>query len=150
MGFRAEALLATGGFNVSFGPIGDRKTNSNEELALSEEIRRLYGRDSIWFEPEAVVQHFVPAWRCTWRYLVSRSWVEGTSKADVRNNTLVDVLEEDRTYARTVLMTKIVQYARQGDWEAASRLVTCGAVTASAYLLRRALYRSRFTPSEVR
>jgi glycosyltransferase involved in cell wall biosynthesis len=115
MAARREALLDTGGFPVEFGPSGPKpKNHSNEEIALAVQMRRRYGRDSIWYTPAAVVRHFVPVARTTWTYLWQRCVAEGISKADVRMRYGPAAMGFDRSYASRTLVPAIAHYAATG------------------------------------
>jgi glycosyltransferase involved in cell wall biosynthesis len=146
MAARREALLAVGGFPVDFGPSGpSAKSHSNEEIALAVQLRRRYGPVSIRYAPDALVHHFVPASRGTWRYLWQRCVAEGISKADVRLRHGGAAMDFDRSYARRTLLPAIWRYAVRGvtrrDRAAAAR-AAAGAggllVTATAYAARAA------------
>jgi GT2 family glycosyltransferase len=115
MAARRGALLDAGGFPVEFGPSGPKaKNHSNEEIALAVELRRRYGRSSIWYTPDAVVHHFVPAARTAWTYLWQRCVAEGISKADVRMRYGPAAMGFDRSYARRTLVPAIARYATTG------------------------------------
>ena len=145
MAARHEALLDTGGFPIEFGPSGPKpKNHSNEEIALAVQLRRRYGRNSIWYTPGAVVRHFVPASRTTWTYLWQRCVAEGISKADVRMRYGAAAMGFDRSYARRTLVPAIAGYAvtgvRHRDRLAGARaLASAGGllVTAAAFGGRR-------------
>jgi cellulose synthase/poly-beta-1,6-N-acetylglucosamine synthase-like glycosyltransferase len=132
MAFRREALLAVGGFPAEFGPAHTRRRSSNEELAVSEALRGRFGAGCIRFEPEAEVCHAVPAARTTFRYLVERSWVEGTSKAEIRERFGPASLGDDRRYVVSTLGPRVLaglrnrnrQQAADSAWLAASFLTT--------------------------
>lgn len=138
MGFRRRALLRAGGFDMRYGPVGIRKTNSNEELALAQQIHLHFGPHSIWYEPDALVSHFVPAARCTWRYLLERSWVEGTSKSEVQHSSAHSLMAHDRTYLFHILLRNAVSYTTSGDLASSARLISAGLVTGTAYVTRSA------------
>lgn len=103
MSFRANVLDRVGGFNPSLGrqgilPLGCEET----ELC----IRAVLGAPGsrVVYEPAAVVQHHVPAARGTFRYMLSRSWSEGISKAQVsRVVGHKRALGPERRYVRQVL-----------------------------------------------
>jgi glycosyltransferase involved in cell wall biosynthesis len=141
MAARRDALVDTGGFPIEFGPSGPKpKNHSNEEIALAVTLRRRYGRDSIRYAPDAVVNHFVPTTRTTWRYLWQRCVAEGVSKADVRLRYGREALGFDHSYARRTLVPAIVRYTAGGllrrDRLAATRAVAAAGgllVTAAAF-----------------
>jgi glycosyltransferase involved in cell wall biosynthesis len=141
MAARREALLDSGGFPLDFGPSGPTpKSHSNEEIALAVQMRRRHGRDSIWYTPAAVVRHYVPAARTTWKYLWQRCVAEGISKADVRMRYGAAAMGYDRSYAVRTLVPAIVDYAATGVWKrdrlsGAHALASAGGllVTAAAF-----------------
>ncbi|GAA1029147.1 hypothetical protein GCM10009557_16630 [Virgisporangium ochraceum] len=141
MAVRRDALVDAGGFPVEFGPSGPKpKNHSNEEIALAVTLRRRHGRDSIRYTPGAVVNHFVPADRTTWRYLWHRCVAEGVSKADVRLRYGPAALGFDQSYARRTLLPAIARYAARGvlrrDHLAAARAVAAAGgllVTAAGF-----------------
>jgi glucosyl-dolichyl phosphate glucuronosyltransferase len=112
MAARRSALLAVGGFPSAFGPREGRKSSSNEELAVFTQLRTLFGADSILYVPTAVVHHYAPAERTTWRYLFSRSWAEGTSKADARALFGRQVMRYDGSYVTGTLLPGAFAYLR--------------------------------------
>lgn len=103
MSFRAEVLNRVGGFNTALGrqdaiPLGCEET----ELC----IRAVLGAPGtrVVYEPAAVVHHYVPADRGSLKYMLSRSWSEGVSKAQV--SQVVGhkrALGPERRYVRQVL-----------------------------------------------
>jgi GT2 family glycosyltransferase len=115
MAARRVAMLDAGGFPHDFGPSGPQpKSHSNEEIAVSLRLRETHGDRSIWYAPDAVVHHFVPAARTTWKYLWQRCYVEGVSKADVRRRFGSAAMGFDRGYARHTLLPAIARYAVRG------------------------------------
>src|SRR5689334_18371511 len=122
-----DALDAVGGFPVDFGPSGPAaKSHSNEEIALALQLRAAFGERSIWYAPAALVRHFVPAHRGTWKYLWHRCLAEGISKADVRMRYGAAALGYDRGYAIRTLLPAIARYATRGALRA-DRLSTAKA-----------------------
>jgi GT2 family glycosyltransferase len=115
MAVRRTALVGVGGFPREFGPSGPHpKSHSNEEVAVALRLRAVHGDASIWYAPGAVVRHFVPAARSTWRYLWQRCYVEGVSKADLRLTFGAAAMGFDRGYARHTLLPAIARYAVRG------------------------------------
>lgn len=69
--YRADILRQMGGFDVSLGRVGSGSSlMSNEEIALSEKIKRHGGR--IVYDPTASVEHLVDASRLTQRWFRRR------------------------------------------------------------------------------
>lgn len=140
MAFRREVFEEVGGFDARFGPSSARRTSSNEELVLSEKIRKRYGPDVIRYQPESIAYHRVPAARTKLRYLIQRSWVEGTSKAEVRSTYLSDVLDHDQRYLMGTMLPGLARYALSGTrtgMKSAFQLLTVTSVTAAGFLTTR-------------
>src|ERR1035437_2221120 len=143
MAFRKDVFLAVGGFNSRFGPVGGRKSRSNEELVLSESIRQRCGPGAIRYQPEAIVYHRVPVSRTTLRFLVLRSWVEGTSKADVRSFYFAGVLQYDQQYLFGTMIPNMLRYLSSGSrsgMKAGFQLILVSGVTAVGFLTCRIKY----------
>jgi glycosyltransferase involved in cell wall biosynthesis len=145
MAVRREVFLALGGFHPAFGPRSGAKTSSNEELVMFTAITNHYGDGCLQYVPTAVVHHFAPLSRCTLRYVVSRSIVEGTSKADVRRLFGPSVMAADRRYVKEVIGSGVrghlASAVRDRDQRSlrAAALVACSfGMTAAAYLTRLA------------
>lgn len=137
MAFRRDALDAVGGFPSSFGPVGPKKNNANEELAVSERLRARYGPDSIWYQPDALVYHWVPRARLNWRYVARRSIVEGVSKAEIRRQYGSLAMGHDNSYVTSTLLPGVSRRLVRGPRPEALTLVGVGAMTAGAYAGRR-------------
>lgn len=155
MAVRRQALEAVGGFHPDFGPRAGRKTSSNEELATFTLVARRFGRDSIVYLPDAVAHHRAPAARCRLGYLVRRSLVEGTSKAEARRRFGAEVMGHDRSYASGVLLPRLVAHlaaAVRGDRRRA-RSAAYDAVSLAAagagYLARLLAARATATPADL-
>lgn len=145
MAVRRAVLAANGGFLAGFGRDGvGRFTSSNEELMVfSAILERLGGTATVQYAPAAVVHHFAPRWRTSWRYLVRRSRAEGASKADIRRAYGRAVMGHDASYVRSALLPGLGRHAagavRHLDRRAAravGAIVTCSGVTAGAYAWR--------------
>ena len=114
MSFRRDVLVQVGGFNTSLGrqgtvPLGCEET----EICIRATIGSPGSR--VVYEPAAVVRHSVPAARGTLRYMLSRSWSEGISKARV--SQIVGhkrALGPERRYVRRVLPLAVI--TGLGDW----------------------------------
>src|SRR5438046_10648275 len=69
----------------------------------------------IEYEPAALVRHHVPAERGTLRYMLSRSWSEGISKAQVSHIVgQKRALGPERRYVRSTLPRAVFSGIR--DW----------------------------------
>lgn len=147
MAFRANALSRVGGFPSSFGPTGGRTGGSNEELALAVTLRREFGGECLRYCPGACVKHFVPRARLTARYLVSRCWLEGATKADVTALHGRAAMSHDQRYLVHVLLPGIASRlhtaARRLDRYAlleAVVLLAAAQVTVTGYATRTLAY----------
>lgn len=108
MSFRADVLNRAGGFNPDLGrqdttPLGCEET----ELCIRAVIGAPGSR--VVYEPAAVVRHHVSRERGAFKYMLSRSWSEGLSKARV--SKLVGhkrALGPERRYVRQVLPRAVV------------------------------------------
>lgn len=153
MAFRRSVLNEIGGFDPDFGVVGTKRVNSNEEIALCSQLRDTYGEDCIWYAPTARVDHFVPALRTRWKYVIRRSWVEGRSKAGIRSLYGEQAMADDRSYATRVLIPGLLGYLKSAIFDRnkaaghdATAVAVVGAATAGGYtfaLARRFLRRSR-------
>lgn len=146
MSFRAEVLDRVGGFNPSLGrqdtvPLGCEET----ELC----IRAVMGAPGsrVVYEPAALVNHHVPAERGTRRYMLTRSWAEGISKAQVsRVVGHKRALGPERRYVRQVLPRAVFAgirgWTRGSDPAGLSRagvIIAVLASTAAGYVRGRRL-----------
>jgi glucosyl-dolichyl phosphate glucuronosyltransferase len=145
MAFRRHVLTDIGGFDPDFGVVGTKRVNSNEEIALCSQLRGTYGEDCIWYAPTAVVDHFVPAVRTRWRYVIRRSWVEGRSKAGISARFGQQTMADDRSYASGVLLPGLFRYIKTGLFRRdrvavhnATALVVVALATAGGYVLAEA------------
>jgi glycosyltransferase involved in cell wall biosynthesis len=144
MAARRSALVEVGGFRREFGPSGPlAKSHSNEEIALALQLRSQYGDESIWYSPNAVVNHYVPAARSTWRYLWHRCVAEGKSKADVRLLHGARSMAFDNSYARETLLPAIWRYAIRGVVQRDGTAVAKAAVGAGGLLVTATAYGTR-------
>ncbi len=140
MAFRRDVFLEVGGFDSRFGPSSARRTSSNEELVLSEAIRNQFGPDVIRYQPESIVYHHVPKVRTTLQYMIRRSWVEGTSKGEVRSSSLSVVLDHDQRYLLDTMLPSMARYLISGSRngiESAFQLFVVTSVTAAGFLTFR-------------
>jgi GT2 family glycosyltransferase len=109
MAFRRTVLTGVGGFREDVGRIGERPLGDEEtDLSIRAHVQWPHAR--ILHLPAARVEHAVPASRTCWRYLVSRCWAEGRSKAvlagDVGSSS---ALASERTYVTRVLPAGVVR-----------------------------------------
>lgn len=114
MSFRLEVLRQVGGFNLALGRQGTLPLGCEEtEICIRSKMGAPGSR--IVYEPAALVRHHVPAERATLRYMLSRSWSEGISKAQV--SQIVGhkrALGPERRYVRSTLPRAVFSGIR--DW----------------------------------
>ncbi|MFC2010536.1 glycosyltransferase family 2 protein [Chloroflexota bacterium] len=76
MAFKREELLRIGGFEQSLGgPV------SGDDTDICLRIASGNNSNSIIYEPQAVVKHFVPRERQSLKYIASSAWRQGIGKA---------------------------------------------------------------------
>jgi GT2 family glycosyltransferase len=103
MSLRRDVCEAAGGFRPQLGRVG-RRPLGGEETELSIRAARTVPGGKVWYDPEAVIHHLVPASRTTWKYLRSRCAAEGYSKALISGLVGAgDALATERSYALEVL-----------------------------------------------
>lgn len=103
MSFRREPIVALGGFVSGIGRIG-RIPLGCEETELCIRLRQNHPGAEIVFDPSIVVDHTVSADRTRPRYLLSRSYAEGVSKAAIaRLIGSEDALSSERAYTAKIL-----------------------------------------------
>jgi GT2 family glycosyltransferase len=144
MSFRLDVLRQVGGFNLSLGRQG-AKPFGCEETEICIRSRMGAPGSRIVYEPAALVHHHVPANRGTIRYMLSRSWSEGISKAQV--SQIVGhkrALGPERRYVRSVLpravFAGIHDWSREGNPQGLGRagaVISVLAFTAAGYLRGR-------------
>jgi GT2 family glycosyltransferase len=146
MSFRLEVLRRVGGFNLALGRQGSTPLGCEEtEVCIRSKMGAPGSR--IVYEPAAVVRHHVPASRGTFRYMLSRSWSEGISKAQV--SQIVGhkrALGPERRYVRSVLPRAVFSGIHDWGWDGkpaglgrAGAVVAVLACTAAGYLRGRRL-----------
>jgi hypothetical protein len=149
MAFRRDVLTEVDGFREEMGRIG-AKPVGDEETALGIIARARRPQSEILHVPAARVEHCVPEQRTTWRYLFSRCWHEGRSKAQLaRAVGRSDALASERTYAAHVLPAGIARGLSdvlRGDPSGLGRatsIVAALAVTATGYAVGRIVSAAR-------
>jgi glycosyltransferase involved in cell wall biosynthesis/GT2 family glycosyltransferase len=140
MSFRRQTLLEAGGFRHELGRIGKIPAGA-EETDLAIRVGQNNPDAEIVYDPEAAVDHFVPAERASFKYFTSRCRGEGRSKAILA--ALVgsdDGLSEERTYTSRTLplgFLRGIGDAFRGDLDGLARaaaLVAGLATTTRGYL----------------
>jgi GT2 family glycosyltransferase len=152
MAFARSVFEQVGGFREEIGRVGTIPLGC-EETELS--IRARAAGFSVWYRPDAIVRHSVPAGRATLEYFLRRCYAEGLSKAVVSALAgRTDGLASERTYV-TVTLPRAVRNAlletvrgparRDGLRRAAA--VIAGLVSAGAGFVRgTVVHRRRPTP----
>jgi glucosyl-dolichyl phosphate glucuronosyltransferase len=103
MSFRREALVEAGGFRHELGRIGKIPAGC-EETDLCIRIGQRHPEGEIVYDPEAIVDHHVPAERGSLDYFSSRCRGEGRSKAILTALVGSDSgLSAERSYVRRTL-----------------------------------------------
>lgn len=103
MSFRRESLVEAGGFRHELGRIGKIPAGC-EETDLCIRIGQRHPEATILYDPEARVDHYVPAERGRFSYFSSRCRGEGRSKAILTALVGGDSgLAAERTYVRRTL-----------------------------------------------
>jgi GT2 family glycosyltransferase len=140
MSLRRTVLDAVGGFNEGLGRGADDALGC-EETELCIRAGRLIPAGKFLFEPKAVVHHWVPESRSSWKYFWARCWAEGASKARVaRTVGRSAALSAEKTYTRRVLPAGIgrnIRDAIAGDISAFARagaIATGLSITAFSFL----------------
>lgn len=114
MSFRLEVLRQVGGFNQSLGRKGTLPLGCEETEICIRSTMGMPG-SRIVYEPAALVRHHVPPERGTVRYMLSRSWSEGISKAQVSHIVgQKRALGPERRYVRSILPRAVFSGIR--DW----------------------------------
>ena len=149
MAVRREIFLALGGFPSAFGPRSGTKMSSNEELAMFTTVTNHYSDGCVHYVPTAVVHHFAPLSRCTVRYVISRSTVEGTSKADIRRFFGSSVMAADRTYVRQVIGSSVLGHLADAVRDRDPRSLRAAALVAGSFLLTTGAYLTRLVQSRL-
>lgn len=103
MSFRRAPLLEVGGFSHDLGRVGSLPVGC-EETDLSIRVHQRWPEAEILYDPDARVEHVVPAARGTVRYFVDRCRAEGRSKAVLTGMVgSDDGLSSERSYVRRTL-----------------------------------------------
>jgi GT2 family glycosyltransferase len=146
MSFRLDVVRRVGGFNVGLGRQGAKPFGCEEtEICIRSVIGTPGSR--VVYEPAALVHHHVPAHRGTLRYMLSRSWSEGISKAQMsRVVGQKRALGPEQRYVRSVVpravLAGVLDWARgsaPGGLARAGTVVVVLAFTAAGYIRGRRL-----------
>lgn len=114
MSFRRAPLLEVGGFSHDLGRVGSLPVGC-EETDLSIRVHQRWPEAEILYDPDARVEHVVPASRGTVRYFVDRCRAEGRSKAVLTGMVgSDDGLSSERSYVRRTLPLGVLRGLRDG------------------------------------
>ncbi|HWO84681.1 MAG TPA: glycosyltransferase [Solirubrobacterales bacterium] len=103
MSFRRVPLLEVGGFSHDLGRVGTLPVGC-EETDLSIRVHQRWPAAEILYDPDAEVEHVVPATRGRVRYFLDRCRAEGRSKAVLTGMVgSGDGLSSERSYVRRTL-----------------------------------------------
>ena len=103
MSFRREILAEIGGFSIELGRV-DSSPFGCEETELCLRVSQHYPDAILLYEPAAMVSHRVGKQRARWRYLRSRCYAEGRSKATVASLAGAgSALSSERSYVRSTI-----------------------------------------------
>lgn len=132
MSLRLDALQAVGGFDLAFGPRPGFQFGRDEEEELQHRLQA--GGFEIWWEPEATVQHHLPAARLEPAYFRSFMRSQAHRHATAGNITVGRaVYRSARTALRYLLAELLLDAPRSTEarinlsyWTSALRTTTCG------------------------
>lgn len=135
MSFRRSTLEAAGEFRSGIGRDATAPTGC-EETELCIRARQHDCGSVIWYAPDAVVAHRVPAARATPRYFLARCSAEGVSKARIsRHVGTRDGLASERAYLMRTLPRAIARDLLAGSLGRVLAAVA-GVIVTSAGLVR--------------
>lgn len=116
MSVRRDALDAVGGFVGS----------DFDDLNLCMRLAARFGVESTYYNPSAIVSHFVPRERVTWRYFWRRCYFVNREKVRVfRRMGAAANLAAEREFVLRAMTSQAVRYLRRaarGDSDAALAL----------------------------
>jgi glycosyltransferase involved in cell wall biosynthesis/GT2 family glycosyltransferase len=112
MSFRRAPLVEVGGFSHDLGRVGTLPVGC-EETDLSIRVHQRWPEAEILYDPDAKVEHVVPATRGKVRYFVDRCRAEGRSKAVLTGMVgSEDGLSSERSYVRRTLPLGVLRGLR--------------------------------------
>ncbi len=124
MSFRRDAFEKVGGFRANMGRIGTIPLGC-EETEFCIRLKQHWPSGSFIYEPQAKVDHRVPAMRARFSYFVARCYAEGLSKALVSQFVGTgDGLSSERTYTFRTLPQGVLHGLGdffRGDWSGLGR-----------------------------
>ncbi len=154
MSMRRSVFDVVGTFDERIGRIGKVPLGC-DETELCIRLGQTIPGARVVYEPSALVHHRVTEARTTWRYLRSRSYAEGLSKALIgRSIGNSDATSVERTYVSHTLPGAVRRELGRGlrgrasGWRGAAGIVVALSVTSWGYVVGR-LSRRRLPGSGV-
>ena len=108
MSVRRDLMIGVGGFREGFGNVAGGaegeptvpRLSTAEETEFCIRVQQEHPEVRWLYTPSAVVTHRIPPYRTTFRYFVSRCWIEGSGKAQLSALTgRTAALSSERAYA---------------------------------------------------
>jgi GT2 family glycosyltransferase len=147
MSVRRDAMLEVGGLRNEFSRI-QKNAAGAEETDLCIRLKARWPESLILFDPEAAVEHVVPAERTKLRYFIGRCFAEGRSKAALAQLVGAESgLSEERSYVRRTLPLGVMRNLAgifRGDFGGilrAAAIVGGLTVTVAGYVTASRLWR---------
>lgn len=135
---KRSAFEIVDGFREDFGKIGNRSLPEDTDLCLRIAAVQ---ENAVWiWDPEKVMQHRVPTGRATFRYLMSRCFLQGWGKAAMaRMDGFDESTSAERHYALRILPVGVgrgLADTARGDFSGLGRsaaIVAAFTVTVAGY-----------------
>ncbi len=147
MVFRRSAISAVGPFSTGLGRV-DAIPLGGEETEICIRVGQAFGAGAVVLVPRSVVHHHVPQGRLTARYLLSRCYAEGLSKAVLSRLVRSSAgLSSEAAYLTRTLPVAAARHLRavlSGDVWGLARVGALGVATAATGL---GWLRGRFAPA---
>jgi GT2 family glycosyltransferase len=143
MAFRRDALDAAGGFHNGLGRLG-RVPLGCEETELCLRIQGRWPGARMLYDPQALVEHRVPAARGRLGYFAARCWAEGLSKAVVAGLAgSRQALAAERVHALRTLPRGLLAALRDAASGQAAAALRAGAIVAGLAITTAGYVRGR-------
>lgn len=121
---RRSAFEMVGGFRDDFGKVGTRSLPEDTDLCLRISSA-LEKKDNWVYDPTTAIGHQVPAARATFRYFLSRCYLQGWGKAAMATmDGFGESTSMERSYASRTLPAGVrrgIREAARGDFSGAVR-----------------------------
>lgn len=150
---KRNAFEIVDGFREDFGKIGNRSLPEDTDLCLRIAAVQ---ENAVWmWDPEKVMQHRVPAGRATFRYLMSRCFLQGWGKAAMAHmDGFGQSTSAERNYALRILPAGVARGladALHGDISGLGRsgaIVAAFSMTVAGYFwyLLEGLFHKKSSP----